>query len=79
MSGLPDGYRDKLPEDILVDLVDRLDEQPTGSGHPEGVQPWLCHVVVVASAETTVTTRSATTASTGKGPSTTSSRQHRSP
>ena len=47
MSGLPDGYRDKLPEDALVELSGRLSEQPEGPGHPEGIAPWRCHVVVV--------------------------------
>src|SRR6478735_4856402 len=47
MSALPDGYRDKLPEDILVELADLLSEQPLGQGHPEGTESWPCHVVAV--------------------------------
>lgn len=47
MSALPDGYRDRLPDAVLVELAEQMTEQPEGSGHPEGTAPWRCHVVAV--------------------------------
>ncbi|WP_256792962.1 hypothetical protein [Terrabacter sp. Ter38] len=47
MSTLPDGYRDKLPDDVLVELAEQLADLPPGPGHSEGVEPWPCHVVAV--------------------------------
>ncbi|MHA3838146.1 Mu transposase domain-containing protein [Terrabacter sp. AAH1] len=44
---LPDGYRDKLLDDILAELADQMTEQPAACGHPEGTALRRCHVVAV--------------------------------